>query len=383
MESVVGGLHPRYGLSVSLASLIDPFPAFSRIISINVNMNHYTFGTLPDGRSVKAFLLENALGMRVRVMEYGATLTHFSVPDQDGKPVDIVLGFDTLEGYLGDHPYFGATVGRFANRIAGGQFSIDGNTYQVTQNEGNNILHGGSIGFDKQLWQGEKTHTSEGQSVTFRLTSPDGQEGFPGTLEVSVSYTLRVNGSLAIRYAATTDQPTVVNLTNHAYFNLDGRGSVRDTWLQMSGKHFTPGDDAGIPIGTVKEVFGEYDFRTPKQIGKEIDSAELANRNGYDHNYVVDGPAGTLREAARAWSDRSGIELLTLTTEPCIQLYTGNWLSETGEKRGGTVAKNGAFCLETQHAPDAPNHPAFDSPILRPGEIFQSETIYAVSLREE
>lgn len=341
-------------------------------------MNYYTFGTLPDGRPVKGFLLENALGMRVRVMEYGATLTHFSVPNQYGKSTDIVLGFETLEGYLGNHPYFGATVGRFANRIAGGQFSIDGNIYQVTQNEGNNILHGGNTGFDKQLWQGEKTHTSEGQSVTFRLTSPDGQEGFPGTLEVSVSYTLRVDGSLAIRYSATTDQPTVVNLTNHAYFNLDGRGSVRETWLQMSCNHFTPGDDAGIPLGTVEEVFGEYDFRTPKQIGKEIDSPELANRNGYDHNYVVDGPAGTLREAAKAWSDRSGIELLTLTTEPCIQLYTGNWLNETGEKRGGTVQKNGAFCLETQHAPDAPNHPAFDSPILRPGEKFESETVYRV-----
>lgn len=342
-------------------------------------MNHYTFGTLPGGRPVKGFLLENALGMQVRVMEYGATLTHFSVPAQNGKTVDIVLGFETLEGYLGSHPYFGATVGRFANRIAGGKFSIDGNVVQVTQNEGENILHGGKKGFDKQLWKGTKTHTSEGQSVIFKYTSPDGDEGFPGTLEISVSYTLRFDGSLVISYTSTTDKPTILNLTNHAYFNLDGRGSVRDTWLQMNCDLFTPGDDGGIPLGTIAEVSGPYDFRSAKKLGQDIDQTKLANRNGYDHNYVVNGPKGTLREAAKAWSDQSGIQLTTLTTEPCIQLYTGNWLNESSEKRGGVVEKNGAFCLETQHAPDAPNHPAFDSPILRPGETFQSETVYRVS----
>lgn len=344
-------------------------------------MNHYTCGTLPDGRSVKGFLLENALGMQVRVMEYGATLTHFSVPDQDGKTVDIVLGFETLEGYLGSHPYFGATVGRFANRIAKGKFSIDGNDFQVTQNEGENILHGGTIGFDKQLWEGTKTHTSEGQSVTFRLTSPDGEEGFPGTLEVAVSYTLRHDGGLSIRYEATTDKSTVLNLTNHAYFNLQGRGSVRDTWLQMNCDRFTPGDDGGIPLGTVEEVFEPYDFRIAKKFSQDIDHVELANRNGYDHNYVVNGVKGTLRQAATAWSDQSGIQLTTLTTEPCIQLYTGNWLNETGEKRGGTVEKNGAFCLETQHAPDAVNHPVFNSPVLRPGKKFESETVYRAEAR--
>lgn len=344
-------------------------------------MNHYTFGTLPDGRPVKGFLLENALGMRVRVMEYGATLTHFSVPDQKGKAVDIVLGFETLVGYLGAHPYFGATVGRFANRIAGGQFSIDGTTYQVTQNEGNNILHGGTKGFDKQLWKGEKTHTSDGQSVTFKYTSPDGHEGFPGKLEVSVSYTLRSDGGLSIRYSASTDNPTVLNLTNHAYVNLDGRGSVRNTWLQMSCDQFTPGDDGGIPLGTVKEVFGPYDFQTAKKLGEEIEHPELQNRNGYDHNYVVNGSKGTLRPAAEAWSEESGISLTTLTTEPCIQLYTGNWLNETGEKRGGVVEQNGAFCLETQHAPDSPNQPGFDSPLLRPGEEWVSETVYLPGIK--
>lgn len=344
-------------------------------------MNHYQFGILPGGRPVKGFLLENALGMQVRVMEYGATLTHFSVPDRNGNAVDIVLGFESLEGYLQEHPYFGATVGRFANRIAGGKFSIDGKTYQVTQNEGENILHGGNKGFDKRLWKGTKMHTSEGQSVSFKLTSPDGEEGFPGTVEVAVSYTLRHDGGLSIRYEATTDKPTVLNLTNHAYFNLDGRGSVRDTWLEMNCDQFTPGDDGGIPLGTVEKVFGPFDFRTAKKIGKEIDHPELQNRKGYDHNYVVNGPKGTLREAAKAWSEQSGIELLTLTTEPCVQLYTGNWLNETGEKRGGVVEQNGAFCLETQHAPDAPNHPAFDSPVLRPGEIFRSETVYQISIR--
>lgn len=343
-------------------------------------MNSFTLGCLNDGRLVQGFLLENALGMQVKVMEYGATLTHFVVPDQAGKKVDIVLGFPGLSGYLGEHPYLGATVGRYANRIAHAKFELDDRHYQLSANEGEHILHGGPNTIDKAVWSGTSGMTHEGQTVWFRLMSPDGHNGFPGTVKFEVSYTLSHDGELIIRYRAETDQPTVLNLTNHAYFNLDGRGSVRDTWLQMNCEQFTPGDEGGIPSGEIRKVSAAMDFLAAKQIGHDLDDSSLADRNGYDHNYIVNGSKGMLRTAATAWSDRSGIKLTTWTTEPCVQFYTGNWLNESGEKRGGIVGKNHAFCLETQHAPDAPNCPEFDSPVLRPGEVWESETRYGVSL---
>ena len=343
-------------------------------------MNPFEYGRLPDGQVVQGFLLENALGMQVRLIEYGATLTHFSVPDKTGRNVDIVLGFPSLAGYLGGHPYFGATVGRYANRIAHARFELDGISYKLSANEGEHILHGGPNTIDKAVWRGTSGMTHEGQTVWFRHVSPDGHNGFPGTVELEVSYTLSHSGELIILYRAETDQPTVLNLTNHAYFNLDGRGSVRDTWLQMNCDQFTLGDEGGIPSGEIRKVSGAMDFLAAKQIGRDLDDPSLADRNGYDHNYLVNGSKGTLRTAATAWSDQSGIKLTTWTTEPCVQLYTGNWLNESGEKRGGLVEKNHAFCLETQHAPDAPNRPEFDSPVLRPGEIWESETRYAVSL---
>ena len=339
------------------------------------------FGTTPEGQPVQTFLLENALGMQVRVMEYGATLTHFLVPDASGKLVDIVLGFDTLAGYLGQHPYFGCTVGRFANRIANASFTIDGKTSQLVANEGKHILHGGTNNFSRKVWTGTPLMTAEGQGVKFSVTSEDGEEGFPGNMEVSVTYVLTPEGQLRIRYQATTDAPTVVNLTNHAYFNLDGRGPVADTMLQLNCDTFTPGDGEGIPDGTIQEVSGPFDFRQPKAIGQDLHHELLANRKGYDHNFVVNGTPGLLRQAGMAWSEASGIALTTHTTAPCMQLYTGNWLNESGEKRGGIVEEYHAFCLETQFAPDAPNKPAFDSPVLRPGDIWQSETVYAIALR--
>ncbi len=341
-------------------------------------MKQFVFGQLPDGQDVQGFTLENALGMQVRVMEYGATITHFKVPSSSGNLVDIVLGFDSLSGYLGDHPCFGSTIGRYANRIDNGTFMIDGQRYQVTQNEGNHLLHGGALSFDKKMWQGKPLQTPLGQAAQFDLLSPDGEEGFPGNLAVSVTYLLTFNGKLSISYQATTDAPTVVNLTNHAYFNLNGRGHISDTHLQLMCDQFTPGNAKGIPDGTVREVHGPFDFRQLKLLGQDLDHPDLANRKGYDHNFVVNGEAGKLRQAAKAWSEASGVVLETWTTEPCMQLYTGNWLHEIGEKRGGTVEAYHAFCLETQHAPDAPNHPGFVSPVLRPGETFHSQTIYRI-----
>ena len=337
---------------------------------------------MPDGQEVAGFLLTNALGMQARLIEYGATLTHLLVPDRSGKLVDVVLGFSSLKGYLGDQPYIGATVGRFANRIANARFLIDNQEVRVTNNEGPHILHGGKVGFDKKVWKGELKATALGSAVRFTCESADGEEGFPGNLQVAVTYTLTFDGAIAIQYEVSTDAPTVVNLTNHSYFNLHGRGPVTGQMLQMFASQFTPGRADGIPTGEILEVDGPFDFRSPKAIGRDLTDVALQNRKGYDHNFVVDGEPGTLRPAAKAWSLQSGILMDTLTTAPCMQLYTGNWLNQSGEKRGGIVEEYQAFCLETQFAPDSPNQPAFDSPVIRPGKPFQSETRYVFSVMD-
>ena len=334
-------------------------------------------GLMPE---LKQFVLKNARGMEARLLNWGATLTHLLVPDRHGNLQDVVLGFDDPAQYQGPHPSFGSSVGRFANRIAHGRFVIDGEVVEVSKNEGLHMLHGGHRGFAQRLWSATPLSLPEGEAVQFDYLSADGEEGFPGNLEVRVTYVLTKEGALAIRYEARTDRPTMVNLTNHAYFNLHGRGSILDHWLELKAGHFTPGGADGIPFGHTAPVYGPFDFTHAKPIGQDIHHPDLDNRRGYDHNFVVDGPKGSLRPAARTWTEETGILMETWTTEPCIQLYTGNWLNEQGEKRGGIVESRHAFCLETQHAPNSPNEPAFDSPLLRPGEVFRSETQYRFGL---
>jgi aldose 1-epimerase len=343
------------------------------------------FGKTPDGQTVELYTLKNGKLM-AKVMTYGATLTELHAPDRDGKLADVVLGFDSLDGYLGKHPYFGATVGRVANRIAGGKFTLDDKEYTLAKNNGPNSLHGGDKGFDKAVWKAEEVANPNGPSVRFTHTSPDGDEGYPGNLTVSVTYTLTDKGQLRIDYKATTDKATPVNLTNHSYFNLAGpaSGSILDHEVTIAANDYTRGDATMIPTGVLAPVRGTpLDFNKPTPIGSRIDEIK-GDPGGYDHNYVLvahdqDKPA----RVAEVRDPKSGRVLRVLTTEPGLQFYTGNFLdgSITG-KEGVVYKKQQAFCLEAQHFPDSVNHPNFPSTILRPGKTYTQTTIYELFAAE-
>lgn len=344
------------------------------------------FGTLPDGRAVESFTLTNAHGLEVRVMTYGAIITHIVTPDKNGRRADVVFGFDSLAGYLAGSPYFGAVVGRYANRIAGGRFSLDGATYTLARNNGPNSLHGGVRGFDKVIWQADPFKNDSSSGVTLRYTSADGEEGFPGTVAASVTYTLTDGNELVVAYDATTDKATPINLSQHTYWNLhgDGRGAILDHVLTLEASRFTPVDSTLIPTGAIAPVAGTpFDFRAPTVIGARIDAAneQLRFGNGYDHNWVLDqSGTGKLAHAVRLADPTSGRVLDISTSEPGIQFYTGNFLDGTIRGKGGTMyAHRGALCLETQHFPDSPNHPNFPSTILRPGQRYHSRTVIAFS----
>ncbi len=344
------------------------------------------FGTLPDGRAVEAFTLTNAHGLEVRVITYGAIITHIVMPGKNGERADVVLGFDSLAGYLAGSPYFGAVVGRYANRIAGGRFSLDGVTYTLARNNGPNSLHGGVRGFDKVLWQADPFENDSASGVTLRYTSADGEEGFPGTVAASVTYTLTDGNELVVAYDAATDKATPINLSQHTYWNLhgDGRGTILDHVLTLEASRFTPVDSTLIPTGAMTPVAGTpFDFRAPTVIGARIDAAheQLRFGKGYDHNWVLDQSGGKLARAARLEDPVSGRVLDISTTEPGIQFYTGNFLDGTIKGKGGaTYAHRGALCLETQHFPDSPNHPTFPSTILRPGQRYASRTVILFSI---
>jgi aldose 1-epimerase len=342
------------------------------------------FGTLPDGRTVEQFTLRNAHGLEVRAMTYGAIITALRTPDRAGRLDDIVLGYDSLAAYVRSSPYFGAVVGRYANRIAGGRFTLDGRTFQLARNDGPNHLHGGIRGFDKVLWTAEPSEGPDGQAVTFRYTSPDGEEGYPGTLQVRVTYTLTPRDELVVDYEATADRATPVNLSQHTYWNLHGGGSgtILDHVLKLDASAFTPVDSTLIPTGQLAPVAGTpFDFRTPTAIGARIDAADpqLKAGRGYDHNWVLerDGRAG-LVHAAQLVDSSSGRTLDVSTTEPGIQFYSGNFLDGTLRGKGGRAyVHRSGLCLETQHFPDSPNHPAFPSTVLRPGQTLRSRTVFA------
>ena len=331
-----------------------------------------SFGQTRDGLPVDAFILENAKGVKVKVINYGAAIVSVLAPDRSGLMTDVVLGFDSMEGYQGDNnPHIGCCCGRYANRIANGRFTLDGVEYQLAINNGPNSLHGGLIGFDKKVWDAEVT----GDSVRMSLISEDGDEGYPGTLRVELVYSLNSDSELRIDYNATTDRKTVINLTNHSYFNLAGSGTVRNHVIRINADVYTVVNENMIPTGELQSVAGtEMDLRIPTPISRNIDAVEGL---GYDHNYCINQAAeGELTLAAQVTEPESGRKLECWTTEPGIQFYTGNFLNGVAGKSGAYYNKQEGFCLETQHYPDSPNQPGFPSTVLEPGQTYTQTCIY-------
>ena len=345
-------------------------------------MKKTAFGKLDDGTVVELYTLTNAHGLTAKIMTYGAILTELHVPDKDGKEGDVVLGFDNLAQYVKGHPYFGSTVGRVANRIAKGKFTLDGKEYTLAVNNGPNHLHGGLRGFDKVIWKAQIVRSADGPSVRFSYHSPDGEEGYPGNLDVTVTYTLTNKNGLRIDYAATTDKATPVNLTNHSYFNLAGQGDILGTEMMIAADRYVAVDDTLIPTGELKDVSGTpMDFRTPHTIGSRIAETGTVT-NGYDLCYVLNSGGRSFALAARAYEPTTGRVMEAYTTEPGVQFYTANFLDGTLTGKGGMVyQRHDAFCLEAGHYPDSVNHPDFPSTILRPGETYHQRTEYLFSTR--
>jgi aldose 1-epimerase len=339
------------------------------------------FGTTPEGDSVMLYTLKNEMEYVVKIINYGGIITEILTPDRNGRMGNIVLGYDHLEQYLAPHPHFGALIGRYANRIARAQFTLDGVTYHLPANNGPNCLHGGNRGFDLRIWDAEVISCEERAALKLTYISPDGEEGFPGTMTTTVTYELFMD-KLFITYEAETDKATVVNLTNHSYFNLAGEGTILDHVLYINASKYTPVDDQLIPTGELANVEGTpFDFRKPHVIGDRI--AETGgNPVGYDHNFVLDKEPGEKVLAAKLMDPKTGRFLEVTTTEPGLQFYTGNFLDGSLESNGFTFVKHSGLCLETQHFPDSPNQPDFPSTVLRPGEKFVSQTIFRFGVEE-
>lgn len=355
------------------------------------------FGRMPDGRQVDLYHFTNANGIELQVINYGGIIVSLKTPNVDGEFDDIVLGFDSLETYLSEeyrqaNPYFGAIIGRYGNRIADGEFSLDGDTYTLATNDGSNHLHGGDKGFDKVLWEAEPFENESGSGLVLRYTSEDGEEGYPGKLETQVTYTLTDDDELVVEYKATTDKATPVNLTQHSYFNLKGEGSntILDHQLMINADAFTPVNESLIPIGEIRSVEGTpFDFTQPTAIGERIeqDNEQLSYGGGYDHNFVLardNAASDELVLAAKVWEPQSGRMVEVSTTEPGIQFYSGNFLdgSLTG-KQGHSYGHRSGFALETQHYPDSPNQEAFPSTILEPNETYRSRTVYRFAAQRD
>jgi aldose 1-epimerase len=382
---------PLLTLAIALAACDRPPPdsAAGRTAAptraAKTTVTRAAFGSLPDGTAVESFTFTNASGASVTAVNYGGIITSVRVPDRNGRLADVVLGYDALDGYLGDNSHYGAIVGRYGNRIGGARFALDGRTYELAANNGPNSLHGDLKGFDKAVWTAEPFERAGMAGVILTHTSPDGDEGFPGTLSVSMTYTFNDKNELAIDYEATTDKATVVNLTNHSYFNLggDGSGDVLGHRLTIEADRYTPIDENMIPTGQLASVANTpLDFRTATAIGDRIADPGLKPATGYDHNYVINRADASAVLAARVDDPQSGRLLEVFTTEPGVQLYTANHLDGSKVARAGHVyGRYGAFCLETQHYPDSPNKPSFPTTTLRPGETFKSRTVYAFGVR--
>ncbi len=367
---------------IAPAASLSNGPAAAESKTAMASVKKEPFGKTKEGVAVDIYTLTGKGGVTIKVMTYGALVTHLLVPDKSGNPADVVLGFDSLDGYLAGHPYFGATTGRVANRIAKGRFTVDGKEYTVATNNGPNHLHGGVIGLDKRVWKAQEVAGSADPAVKFTYRSPDGEEGYPGNIDLEVTYTLTAKNELRIDYSARTDKATPINLTNHSYFNLAGAGSgtILDHELTIAADSYTPVDETSIPTGKIEPVNGTVmDFTRPTAVGARIDQLK-GDPGGYDHNYVLKNQGGKLALAAKLRDPKSGRTLEVHTTEPGIQLYTGNYLDGTVTGKGGKVyGKRAALCLETQHYPDSVNRPNFPSTILRPGETYKTTTVFAFS----
>jgi aldose 1-epimerase len=344
------------------------------------------WGKTAKGEAVELFTLTRANAPTVEVTNFGGFIVGIVAPDRAGAKADVTLGYKDFAGYLGDKSYFGCLVGRYANRIAKASFTLDDKVYKLAANDGPNTLHSGPDGFCRQVWTPDVVSGKDGDALQLTYVSPDGEGGFPGTLTAKVVYSLREDGGLAIDYSATSDAPTIVNLTNHAYFNLagEGEGTVLDHELELDSDQFTPTDERLIPTGELRKVAGTpFDFTKPVAIGARIDAADEAIKlgHGYDHNFVVRGAPGTLRPAARVVDKKSGRVLEMLTTEPGVQFYTANFMDgKTLGKSGKPYVRRGAFCLEAQHYPDSPHQPSFPSVVLRPGRVYRQTTVYRLSV---
>ncbi len=356
-----------------------PFAAGVRVGSaLFFPMLREFFATTHDGETVERFTMMNKNGLLARFISWGAGLVELQAPDREGTLADVTLGFDTPEPWLGVHPYFGVIAGRYANRIARGKFSLDGKVFTLATNNGANHLHGGNAGFDKRNWRAEILSEN---AVRFSLTSADGDEGYPGTLEVAVIYTLTDDNELRLDYEATTDQPTVLNLTNHTYWNLGSAPDILAHELTLHASRFTAVDAASIPTGELPAARGAMDFTKAKAIGRDIAALKDEAGGGYDHNWVLDGcEDGKMTCAAELHDPASGRVMTVFTTEPGIQFYSGNYLDGLVGSAGRIYGKHSGLCLETQHFPDSPNHPNFPMTILRPGEKFRSTTVYRFSV---
>jgi aldose 1-epimerase len=341
-----------------------------------------------DGKNVEIYTMTNRNGVEVKITTYGATVVSLKVPDRNGKFEDVVLGFDTLDDYLKGTSFFGSLIGRYGNRLAGGRFKLNGVEYKLATNNGPNHLHGGNKGFDKVVWNAKPIRTAKGTALELRYLSRDGEEGYPGNLSVVVIYALNNQNELRINYSATTNKDTIINLTHHSYFNLagEGNGDVLKHELTISGDHFTPVDSGLIPTGELRSVKGTpFDFAQPTAIGARIGQSDeqLKIGNGYDHNWVVNGRSGTLRQAAKVFEPTTGRAMEVWTTEPGMQFYTGNFLDGSQIGKGGKPYQHRyGFCLETQHYPDSPNKPAFPTTVLRTSGRYRSTTVYKFSTRQ-
>ena len=341
------------------------------------------FGKTPDGTPVELYVLKNGSVM-VKVMTYGAIITEIDAPDRNGKTDDVVLGFDGLDGYLGKTPYFGATVGRVANRIAKGKFTLNGQEYSLAVNDGPNTLHGGLKGFDKVIWKAQEVSDPDGPSVKMTYRSKDGEEGYPGNLDVSVQFTVTGKNELKIDYTATTDKATPINLSNHSYFNLGGRTaeSILGHELMLTADHYTPVDDTLIPTGEIAPVAGTpLDFTSPTAIGARIKEMK-GEPGGYDHNFALNSGGKSLSLAVRAFEPKTGRVMEMFTTEPGVQFYSGNFLDGSNTGKSSIVyRKHHGFCLEAQHFPDSIHHPNFPKAVLEPGQTYRQTTIYRFSAK--
>jgi aldose 1-epimerase len=351
------------------------------------NVKKQAFGKMPDGTAIDLYTLVNANGMQAAISNYGGTVVSLTAPDRSGKFADVVLGMEDLAGYLKGVPFFGATIGRYGNRIGHGQFKLDGKTYNLPKNDGDNTLHGGPEGFDKRVWTAHEMNGADGPGLELTYLSKDGEMGFPGNLSAKVVFTLTNKNELKIDYTATTDKDTVVNLTNHSYFNLagQGEGDILQHQVTINADRFTPVDSGLIPTGELRAVKGTpFDFTKATAIGARIgqNDQQLQFGKGYDHNWVLNKGNGGSTKAAEVYEAKSGRVMEVWTTEPGLQFYTGNFLDGTIRGKGGRVyVHRGAFCMETQHFPDSPNKPSFPSTELKPGATYHTTTMYRFSVR--